>query len=88
MLHWDGLHVGEPAVPLPSKLIDEPDNTAVIGDLDAFMAYVESGQAWQDWRTLQEAARKELDSFLRTRNYYWRHIVYQDSAPTDDSEVL
>jgi hypothetical protein len=45
----------------PTELIDEPNDTAVIGDLEAFMAYVESGQAWHDWQELCTTAHKEFE---------------------------
>jgi hypothetical protein len=68
---------------LPMPLNDETDDTAVIGDLDAFMTYVESGRALQDWHALCKAAAKEMDDFLRTRNRYWRHVGHPatGSAP-------
>lgn len=37
------------------QLLDDPNDTAVIGDLDAFIDYVESGLAWYDWRERQAA---------------------------------
>ena len=36
-------------MPLPVELLEEPAETTVVGDIEAFMAYVESGQALQDW---------------------------------------
>jgi hypothetical protein len=66
-------------MPLPNALLDAPDDTTVIGDLDAFMAYVESGQAWQDWCQLHAAAVKELDRFIRARSRSWQHIVCHGS---------
>jgi hypothetical protein len=43
--------VGENAVPLPHELSDDivPDSTAVVGDIESFIAYIEYGHAWQDW---------------------------------------
>ena len=42
---------GGEAMPLPDELWDEivPETTTVVGDVDAFCLYVESGSAWQDW---------------------------------------
>ena len=34
---------------LPPELIDTSEETTVVGDLDAFIAYVESGQALGEW---------------------------------------
>ena len=36
-------------MPLPSELIDTSEEPTVVGDLDAFIADVESGQARPDW---------------------------------------
>lgn len=71
-------------MPLPNELISTADDTTVIGDLDAFMVYVESGQALHDWRRLQASARKELDGFMQTRGRSWHHIVSSrsDAVPT------
>ena len=42
-------------------LIKEPDDTAVIGDVDAFMTYLERGYALQDWRLLHKRALREIE---------------------------
>lgn len=38
-------------MPLPHELSDDivPDSTAVVGDIESFIAYIEYGHAWQDW---------------------------------------
>jgi hypothetical protein len=46
---------------LPPELIDEPADTAVIGHVDAFIAYVESGQALLDWNERISMRLKEFD---------------------------
>ena len=66
-------------MPLPSELLNAMDETTVVGDLDAFMVYLESGQAWQDWKRLHAAAVKELDGFVQARSRSWRHIITQSS---------
>jgi hypothetical protein len=73
---------------LHALLLNAPDDTTVLGDLDAFIAYVENGQALQDWRWLQAEAMKELNAFLRIHNHSWRHIVYSESAPPPASQTL
>ena len=72
-------------MPLPSELLNAMDETTVVGDLDAFMVYLESGQAWQDWRHLHATAVKELEGFIQSRSRSWRHIVTQGS---ESSAVL
>ena len=47
---------GELDVLFPNEFVDEPNDTAVVGDLDAFMTYVETGQALQDWNALRQTA--------------------------------
>jgi hypothetical protein len=42
-------------------LMKEPDDTAVIGDVDAFINYLERGYALQDWRLLHKRAEKEIE---------------------------
>ena len=68
---------GEPKVFFPDELVDEPGDTAMVGDLDAFMSYVENGQALQDWQALRRTANQELEGFLQSRKHTWRHIVRQ-----------
>ena len=68
-------------MPLPVVLLNTPDDTTVLGDLDAFIAYVENGQALQDWRRLQAEAAQELHTFLRVHNHSWRHIVCIGPVP-------
>lgn len=38
-------------MPLPHELSNDivPDSTAVVGDIESFIAYIEYGHAWQDW---------------------------------------
>lgn len=69
----------------PNEFVDEPNDTAVVGDLDAFMTYVETGQALQDWNALRQTACKELEWFLQSRNHTWRHIVCQGSERPRES---
>ena len=45
---------------LPHELAEIPDDTDVKGDIDAFMEYVESGQAAQDWNERIEKLMDEM----------------------------
>jgi hypothetical protein len=48
-------------MPLPPELAEEHDDTTVVGDIDAFIAYVESGQAMLDWQERMALRLKELE---------------------------
>jgi hypothetical protein len=48
-------------MPLPPELLEEPEETTVVGDVEAFIAYVESGQALQDWEERLAIRLRELD---------------------------
>jgi hypothetical protein len=51
-------------MPLPPELAELPEDTAVVGDLDAFMDYIESGQAQQDWNERLAQRIKELSELF------------------------
>jgi hypothetical protein len=51
-------------MPLPPELLEEPEETAVIGDLDAFMQYIDSGQAEQDWHERIAIRLRELEELF------------------------
>ena len=51
-------------MPLPPELAELPEDTAVIGDLDAFMQYIESRQAIQDWNQRIAQRAKELEELF------------------------
>ena len=36
-------------MPLPWELLDIEEETTVVGDVDALIAHIESGEALQDW---------------------------------------
>lgn len=46
---------------VPDEVFHDPDATALIGDIDAFMAYYESGQAAKDWEERMAYRMRELD---------------------------
>ncbi len=48
-------------MPLPPELLDTLEETTVVGDLDAFIAYCESGQALEDWHERIAQRAKELE---------------------------
>ena len=55
-------------MPLPPELDNIPEPFAVLGDLDAFIEYLESGQAAQDWEERMAMQRRALDE-LRVTSY-------------------
>jgi hypothetical protein len=55
---------GEEPMRFPPELTEHPDDTIVIGDVDAFIEYVESGQAFDDWNTRIAVATKELEELF------------------------
>lgn len=51
-------------MPLPPELAETPEETTVIGDVDAFIEYLESGQALQDWNERIAQRLKELEELF------------------------
>ncbi|TSC63000.1 MAG: hypothetical protein G01um101448_140 [Parcubacteria group bacterium Gr01-1014_48] len=51
-------------MPLPPNLAEHPEDTAVVGDIEAFIEYVESGQAFLDWNERLAQRRKELEELF------------------------
>jgi hypothetical protein len=51
-------------MPLPPELAELPEDTAIVGDLEAFMDYLESGQALQDWNERLAQRLKELEELF------------------------
>ena len=51
-------------MPLPPELAEHPEDTAVVGDLEAFMEYIESGQALHDWNERIAQRAKELEELF------------------------
>ena len=48
-------------MPLPPELAEHPEDTVVLGDIDAFMDYVESGEALEDWNERVAQRLKKLE---------------------------
>jgi hypothetical protein len=65
---------------LPTELIEASDETEVIGDIDAFIEYVESGQALRDWHDRLGVIAEEYEVFLREHSHVWSHIVIQTTC--------
>ena len=51
-------------MPLPPELAELPEDTAIVGDLEAFIDYIESGQALQDWNERLAQRLKELEELF------------------------
>lgn len=51
-------------MPLPLELLNESAETTVIGDVEAFIAYIESGQALRDWHARLEARLREMEELF------------------------
>jgi hypothetical protein len=51
-------------MPLPPELAEAPEETTVIGDVDAFIEYLESGQAFQDWNERLAQRARELEELF------------------------
>lgn len=51
-------------MPLPPELAETQEETTVIGDVDAFIEYFESGQALQDWNERIAQRMKELEELF------------------------
>lgn len=54
----------------PTALMcDIEDDTAVVGDVDQFIAHLESGGVYRDWCMLSEIAQRALDLLLPSPMY-------------------
>jgi hypothetical protein len=60
-------------MPIELRMID--DETIVIGDVDAFIAYIENGQAQRDWHDRVAILSEECDAYLREHSYVFSHII-------------
>jgi hypothetical protein len=52
------------SMPLPPELLEEPEDTTVIGDVEAFMDYLDSGQAERDWHERIALRIRELEELF------------------------
>ena len=66
---------------LPPELALASEETTVVGDIDAFIEYVESGQALRDWHERLAILTEECDAFLREHSHVWSHIIIQSQKP-------
>jgi hypothetical protein len=53
---------------MPIEIQEMPADTTVMGDIDAFIAYIESGQALNEWQKCHAKALQEIERCLRS-NY-------------------
>ncbi len=60
-------------------LLARSDATVVVGDLEAFASYIETGQAFQDWQTCCRIAAREREQFFIENQHLWHHIVSPSS---------
>ena len=51
------------------------EETAVIGDVDEFMKYVESGRALKEWNEKILALNKDFDEYVKEHAHVWDHIL-------------
>ena len=70
---------------LPPELALTTEETTVVGDIDAFIAYVERGQALRAWHERLALLAEECDAFLREHSHVWSHIIIQPQKPTVES---
>ena len=66
---------------LPAELAITPEETTVVGDVDAFIEYLESGQSLRDSHERLAILTAECDAFLREHSHVWSHIVIQSHKP-------
>jgi hypothetical protein len=62
---------------LPPELALASEETTIVGDIDTFIEYVESGQALRDWHERLAILAEECDTFLREHSHVWSHIIIQ-----------
>lgn len=65
---------------LPAEISYTSEETTVIGDVEAFMTYFETGQALADWHERITAQTAECDAFLREHSHVWGHIIIQGAV--------
>ncbi len=70
---------------MPAEIAVAPEEITVVGDVDAFIEYLENGQALRDWHERVAAQAEECDAFLLEHNHVWSHIVIQGHTPAAGS---
>ena len=70
---------------MPAEIAVAPEETTVVGDVDAFIEYLENGQALRDWDERLAALTEECDAFLNEHSHVWSHIVIQGHTPEAES---
>ena len=66
---------------LPPELALASEETTVVGDIEAFIEYMENGQALRDWHARLAILTEECDAFLREHSHVWSHIIIQSQKP-------
>ena len=66
---------------LPFEFYEILNDTDVIGNLEEFIAYVDSGQARHDWRVLEADAKRQLEPHRPGRSRSRRPIAPSESPP-------
>jgi hypothetical protein len=70
---------------MPAELAIALEETTVVGDVDAFIEYLENGQALRDWHERLAVQAEECDAFLHEHRHVWSHIVIQGHTPAVES---
>ena len=52
-----------PRESLPSELTAAEEDVAIVGDVDAFLRYVESGEALRDWQERRSQVQQEMEEW-------------------------
>ena len=61
---------------LPIEIQEMPVDTTVMGDVDAFITYVESGQALDEWQKYHAKALQEIERCFRSHHRVRRYTVH------------
>ena len=69
----------------PVEIMAVSLDTTIVGDVEAFIAYVESGQALHDWQKRRADALQEIDRYLKSSHRSWQHTE-NDRGNTTSSE--
>ena len=70
---------------LPFEFYETLNDTDVIGDLDEFIAYIDSGQARHDWRALEADAKRQLEPHRQGRSRSRQPVTPAESPPSERS---
>lgn len=51
-------------MPMPPELAELPESTAIVGNIEAFILYVSSGEALKDWNERIAQRMKDFETYL------------------------